>query len=118
MVLSLRMGYHFTTIEALCTPESGKNYIRMQHKGGGASPDRRARRVVLIRELLSRLGFEHAGSGDFLDSAVSYLDAPTNLRVLEVLGRLTMLTKQLDIALSNDAIARWYRDDLAKTLGL
>ena len=118
MVLSLRMGYHFTTIEALCTPESSKNYIRVQHKGGGASLDRRTRRVTLIVGLLSRLGFEHRGKGDFLDSAVSYLDARTSLETLTLVGRITMLTKQLDMALSNDTIARWYQQDFAKKLGL
>jgi len=118
MVMSLRMGYHFTTIEALSTAEPSKNYIRMQHKGGGASPDRRVRRVNLIKDLLSRLGFEHHGTGDFLDSAVSYLDAATSLETLEVMGRITMLTKQLDMALSNDAITRWYTEDFAKRLGL
>jgi pyruvate,water dikinase len=118
MVLSLRMGYHFTTIEALCTPESSKNYIRVQHKGGGASLDRRARRVSLIMGLLGRLGFEHRGKGDFLDSAVSYLDVRASLETLTLVGRVTMLTKQLDMALSNDTIARWYQQDFAKKLGL
>ena len=41
MILSLRLGYHFTTVEAMCTDEPSKNYIRMQYKGGGASLDRR-----------------------------------------------------------------------------
>ena len=112
------MGYHFTTIEALCTPESSKNYIRVQHKGGGASLDRRTRRVSLIMGLLGRLGFEHRGKGDFLDSAVSYLDARASLETLTLVGRITMLTKQLDMALSNDTIARWYQQDFAKKLGL
>ncbi len=118
MVLSLRMGYHFTTIEALCTPDAGKNYVRVQHKGGGASLDRRVRRVTLIKDLLSRLGFEHAGTGDFLNSVAAYLDPARGLDVLRRLGRITMLTKQLDIALSNDTIARWYTDDIARKLDL
>ncbi len=118
MILSLHLGYHFTTVEAVCTPEPNKNYIRMQHKGGGASLDRRTRRVQLIQDLLSQIGFEHTGKGDFLDSSVSYLDSLTILQTLHLLGRITMVTKQLDIALSNDAITRWYLDDFMKKLGL
>jgi pyruvate,water dikinase len=118
MILSLHLGYHFTTVEALCTPEPNKNYIRLQHKGGGASLDRRVRRVRLIQDLLSQVGFEHAGKGDFLDSSVSYLDPSVILQTLHLLGRVTMITKQLDIALSNDAIARWYTEDFTKKLGL
>jgi hypothetical protein len=35
-----------------------------------------------------------------------------------MLGRITMMTKQLDMALSNDAIAKWYTQDFAKKLGM
>ena len=41
MIVSLRMGYHFTTIEAMCTDEPNKNFIRLQYKQGGAALDRR-----------------------------------------------------------------------------
>ncbi|MFZ0889954.1 MAG: PEP/pyruvate-binding domain-containing protein [Candidatus Binataceae bacterium] len=118
MFLNLHLGYHFTTVEALCTSEPNKNYIRIQHKGGGASLDRRTRRIRLIQDLLSKMGFEHFGKGDFLDSSVSYLDRSIMLRTLSLLGRITMITKQLDIALSNDAIARWYTTDIMKKLSL
>ena len=40
------------------------------------------------------------------------------LEKLRLLGRVTMLTKQLDMALSNDAITDWYMEDFAKKLGL
>ena len=118
MFLSLHLGYHFTTVEAMCAPEPNKNYIRIQHKGGGASLDRRTRRVRLIQDLLSKLGFEHAGTGDFLDSSVTYLDPSSVLQRLYLLGRITMITKQLDIALSNDAITQWYTEDFVKKLAL
>jgi pyruvate,water dikinase len=118
MILSLRLGYHFTTFESMCTDEPSKNYVRMQFKGGGASLDRRLRRIRLLMELLSRMGFEHSSKGDFLDSALVYQDSGMTLEKLRLLGRITMLTKQLDMALSNDAITDWYVDDFAKRLGL
>lgn len=118
MILSLRMGYHFTTIEAMCTEETSKNYIRMQFKGGGASLDRRMRRIKLVTDILSLAGFEHLGKGDFLDTRVSYLDAASIIERLRLLGRLTMMTKQLDMALSSDGVAQWYTEDFMKRLGL
>ena len=118
MLLSLRLGYHFTTFEAMCTPEPSKNYIRMQFKGGGASADRRLRRIGLITDLLSRMGFEHASRGDFLDTSITYADEAAIVEKLGLLGRLTMLTKQLDMALANDAVAEWYAEDFAGKLGL
>jgi pyruvate,water dikinase len=118
MILSLRMGYHFTTVESLCTPESGKNYVRMQYKEGGASPERRARRIQLLMNVLSRQGYEHHSKGDFLDSRIAYQDAELMYRRLFDLGRLTILTKQLDMALSNDAIRDWYAKDIMAKLGI
>jgi pyruvate,water dikinase len=118
MLLSLHLGYHFTTFESLCTPEPSKNYIRMQFRGGGASSDRRVRRIGLVMDLLSRAGFEHASRGDFLDTSLAYADEAAIADKLRLLGRLTMLTKQLDMALSNDSITRWYAEDFALKLGL
>jgi pyruvate,water dikinase len=118
MLLSLYLGYHFTTIEAMCAEEVSKNYVRMQFKEGGASLDRRERRIKLIMDILSKMGFENSGKGDFLDSMVSYQDCRSITEKLYQLGRITMMTKQLDMALSNDAIAQWYAKDFIKKLGL
>jgi hypothetical protein len=118
MLLSLHLGYHSTTFESRCTPEPNENYVRMQLKGGGASADRRSRRVGLMLDLLSRLGFEHTSRGDFFDSIISNVDEASIADKLRLLGRITMLTKQLDMALANDEITRWYREDLARKLGL
>ncbi len=118
MILSLRLGYHFTTVEAMCTDLPSNNYIRMQYKGGGASQSRRARRIALMKEIMSRMGFKHSGRGDFMDSKISYEDHRVTAQKLRLLGRLTMMTKQLDMALSNDAISQWYTQDFLKQLGL
>ena len=118
MILGLRMGYHLSTIEAMSTSEPSKNFIRLQHTDGGAAFDRKVRRVRLIERILSRLGFACARQGDFLDARMSYLGRDAAQRNLRVLGRLTMLTKQLDMALSNDDIADWYARDLMRQLGL
>ena len=118
MILSLGMGYHVTSVEAMATAEPSKNYIRMQFKAGGASLDRRLRRIKLITDLLARMGFENLSRGDFLDTMLSYQDRQGILEQLFRLGRLTMMTKQLDMALSNDALAQWYTEDFLKRLGL
>jgi len=118
MILSLRMGYHFTTVEALCTEDPSRNTIRMQYKDGGAALDRRVRRIRLIDGLLRRLGFESASAGDFLDASLSWVPRDRTLKILRTLGRLNIRTKQLDMALTNDEITAWYEDDLARKLGL
>ena len=118
MILSLRMGYHFSTIEAMVTEQENKNYIRLEFKDGGATIERRIRRIRLLTEILAKAGFENYSKGDFLDSRLSYQDAESTKNALFLLGRLTVLTKQLDMALSNDAIAKWYTNDFLKKLGM
>jgi len=118
MIVGLRMGYHFTTVEGMCTADPQKNYIRMQYKEGGATEERRERRIKLITEVLSRLGFDHQTKGDFLDTRL--VGHPTR-RVCEglfKLGQLTMLTKQLDMALTNDRVAAWHTRQIMEKLGL
>lgn len=116
--MSLRLGYHFTTVEAMCTETASNNYIRFQCKGGGASIEKRSRRIRLLAELVSSMRFMHTGKGDFLDARIAY-QSPTAVSAnLHLLGRITMITKQLDMALSNDSITQWYIESFKKKLGL
>ncbi len=118
LLLSLRMGYHFTTVEAICSGEANENYIRFEHKGGGASLERRIRRVRLLERLLTPLGFEPKSTGDFLDLMLAYEQREVVLDRLRILGRISMMTKQLDMALSSDELLDWYLQDIRARLGL
>jgi pyruvate,water dikinase len=118
MMLSLRLGYHFSTVEALCSGDPARNYVRMQLKQGGASRERRVRRVRLMADILEAMGFDNYGHGDFLDAEIQHLSAEPVRERLHGIGRLTVLTKQLDMALSSDALSRWYTEDIAKKLGI
>ncbi|MCK5124710.1 MAG: hypothetical protein KAR42_00495 [candidate division Zixibacteria bacterium] len=118
MMLSLRMGYHFTSIEAMCAEETNKNYVQMQYMAGGAILERRIRRLKLLTDILGHMGFVQHRKGDFLHSVISYQDKASMADKLYILGRLIMMTKQLDMALSSDAVAEWYAGDFIKKLGL
>jgi pyruvate,water dikinase len=118
MLLNLHLGYHFTTIEALCAEEENKNFIRVQHKDGGAQRDRRIRRVQLLADVFSYMGFDPQSTGDFLSSKISYLSREDMFTKLTLLGRITMMTKQLDMALTNDEVKDWYTRDILKRLRL
>jgi hypothetical protein len=56
--------------------------------------------------------------GDALDSRITHLEQDAVLERLRLLGRLMIMTKQLDMALSNDEITEWYTGDFMKKLGL
>jgi pyruvate,water dikinase len=118
MLLNLRLGYHFMTIEAMSTPEPNNNLVRLQYKHGGMWFDRRVRRLKLITEILSAVGFENSSKGDFLDSQISHIDQAAVCERLILLGRLTIMTKQLDMALTNDDVSDWYTQEFMQRLGL
>lgn len=118
MIVSLYLGYHFTTVEAMCSADASRNYIRLQHKDGGASLERRRRRVDLVAGILSNLGFECMSRGDYLEASLAYQPAEAIAEKLSLLGRLTIMTRQLDMALSNDSLTDWYGKDFARKLGL
>jgi pyruvate, water dikinase len=118
MLASLRLGYHFTSVEAELGDDPDRNFIRVHYKGGGAADERRRRRISLLEDLLDRMGFEHIVKSDFIDCRAAFLpreQAELNLRRV---GRLVILTKQLDMALSNERITRWYIEDFARKLDL
>jgi len=118
MIFSVRMGYHLASVEGLCSPDISKNYIRMQFSYGGATLERRQRRIRLITDILGKMDFECQHKSDFMNATVSYKDEAGIKRRLHNLGRLTMMTKQLDMALSSDGVTDWYTKDFMRKLGL
>lgn len=114
MNFSIRLGYHFSMIEAYAGGNINDNYIKFFFKGGGAALDRRLRRVRLITEILKKMGFRVTVKEDVIDALLPKYDIPTIEKTLEILGKLTAYTKQLDMVLFNDAVAQMYTDDFIK----
>ncbi len=108
MNFSLRLGYHFSLIEAYVGDNINDNFIRFFFKGGGASFDRRQRRIRLIKEILKKIGFNVSSEEDMIDAVFLKYKKSTIQNKLEALGRLTAYTKQLDMALCNDAVTDMY----------
>ncbi|MBW1953305.1 MAG: hypothetical protein JRI66_09510 [Deltaproteobacteria bacterium] len=116
MNFSLCLGYHASTIEAHVSPcNLDDNYIRFHYEGGAASLERRLRRLQLIGEILARLGFKVTTQGDLLDAIATGDPEPRLLGKMEVLGRLEVYTKQMDMIMSDDtAISAHVNDFLGK----
>jgi pyruvate,water dikinase len=108
MNFSLCLGYHASTIEAYVGNNLDSNYIRFHYQGGAASIDRRLRRLQLIGEILTQLGFDVTVSGDLLDGMLAGEPEPRLLKKMEILGRLEVYTKQMDMVMSDDAAVSSY----------
>lgn len=98
--LSVKFGYHFATIDTLCSDNSNQNYISLQFAGGAGNYYGKALRVTFIGNVLGRLGFKVSLKGDLLDAFISGYDRPSIEAKLDQLGRLFAASRLLDIALS------------------
>lgn len=114
MNFSIRLGYHLSAVEAYAGENTNDNYIQFFFKGGGASLDRRLRRAELIREILERLDFKVHCTGDVVEAKITKYEEEAILKKLNILGRFTVYTKQLDMALFNDSMVKWFSDEFLK----
>jgi len=111
---SIRLGYHFSMIEAYAGENINDNYIKFFFKGGGAAVDRRLRRVRLIKEILKEMGFRVSIKEDVMNAILTKYKQSTIEDKLVVMGKLTAYTKQLDMAMFNDAVTDMYVEQFIK----
>ncbi|MEK6775624.1 MAG: PEP/pyruvate-binding domain-containing protein [bacterium] len=114
MNFSIRLGYHFSMVEAYAGESINDNYIKFFFKGGGAAADRRLRRVRLIREILKKMDFKVTVTEDVIDAVLAKFKQPHIEERLELMGKLTAYTKQLDMVMYNDAVTDWYVEEFVK----
>jgi len=114
MNFSIRLGYHFSLVEAYAGENINDNYIKFFFKGGGAAQDRRLRRVRLITEILKHMDFRVTVTEDVIDAVMTKYKQEKIEQKLMVLGKFTAYTKQLDMVMYNDVITDMYIDQFVK----
>ena len=118
MNLAKRLGFHFATIESyLSGPED--SYVSLTFFGGGANIVRRARRVRFLAKVLEHVDFRVVLTQDSLTARVDGYDIPTLEEKLDILGRLMMVSKQMDMVMFSDAMVdHYYREFIAEGYNL
>ncbi len=114
MNFAIRLGYHLSSVEAFAGENTNDNYIKFFFKGGGAVVDRRLRRVRLIKEILQALDFTVIITEDVVNASLMKYRKDQIEKTLEVMGKFTVYTKQLDMVMYNDAITDFYIEDFCK----
>ena len=114
--LSSRLGYHFSTMEAMVSERSGENYLGFKFKGGAADFERCLGRIHFIREILERYGFRALVNADNLDARVEGRDMEFMNSRLKILGYLTLHTRQLDMIMGNSPLVTYYMNKLTKDI--
>lgn len=104
--LLVRFGYHFAVVDSLCGPRAEANYASFRFKGGGGTEGQRRLRLELIGEVLQSLDFAVRLRGDMLDARLARQDSRVTARALEILGRLLVRTRRMDMGLAGEDQAR------------
>ncbi|MCL6621640.1 MAG: pyruvate, water dikinase [Syntrophobacterales bacterium] len=112
--LTSRLGFHFSTVEALTGDEPFENYLRFSFKGGAADHPRRVLRAQFVAEILEMYDFKVEVREDALFARLEGEALPYMLTRLRVLGYVTIHTRQLDMIMLNPEEVARYR---AKILG-
>ncbi len=118
--LQARFGFHYTTVEGNAGPFADENYAYLQFTGGGADIIRKRLRANLIRNILIRKGFTASAKEDTVFAKMENIDADQVLEGMVVLGYMLIHSRQLDVALENDATVKKYEseflDGISQTL--
>lgn len=114
MSFAIRLGYHFSSIEAFAGDNLNDNYIKFFFKKGGTVAERRLRRVRLITKILREMNFSVSPVDDVINAILIKYPLKEVTKRLEILGKLTVYTKQLDMVLFNDSITEQYIEDFCE----
>jgi pyruvate,water dikinase len=106
--LSLRVGYHFTVVDASLGPQLEKNKVFFRFIGGATDISRRSRRATLLMSILEKLGFKVEGKGDLVIARASSPELEQSENRLYLVGRLIGFARQLDILMTDDATVDVY----------
>jgi pyruvate,water dikinase len=100
--ITLRLGYHFSVVDAVVSQRPEHNFVYFRFAGGFADKDRRARRAGLILGVLERLGFRASLKGDLVVGKKKIMEPEEAKDTLRFLGALSAYTRQLDVELASD----------------
>jgi pyruvate,water dikinase len=114
MNFSIRLGYHFSLVEAYVSDQINDNYITFTFRGGGSTPERRERRVRLIEAIIDRMDLNYQRRGDTIEARLSKYPLEQMTQRLVLFGKLTLYTKQLDMVLFSEGIVDWYIKDFIR----
>ncbi|WP_051309207.1 PEP/pyruvate-binding domain-containing protein [Desulfogranum japonicum] len=114
MNVSLRLGYHFSMIDSICSERAMENYVYFRFFGGVTDPKRRSRRGRMIRQILIAHDFMVASKGDLVVGRIKGASLHATLEKIGILGALVSFTRQLDVKLVNEALVSQYVERFAQ----
>jgi pyruvate,water dikinase len=106
--LTLRVGYHFTVVDASLWPSSEKSSIFFRFIGGATDITRRSRRATLLSSILEEFCFKVEKKGDLVIARAVNCTEEQMRGYLNIIGRLIGFLRQLDILMRDDGTVDHY----------
>jgi pyruvate,water dikinase len=100
--ISLRLGYHFSVIDAHLGMDNYRNYVYFRFAGGLADKERRQRRAHFISAVLAAMDFKVIVKGDLVIGRLKLAEPKVLRAALTALGALTAFSRQRDTGLYSD----------------
>lgn len=100
--MNLRLGYHFTIINAYLTDNCNDNYAYFRFFGGVTDSTRRSRRAHFLGQVLASQDFRVEIHEDLVVARIKKLDKTNLQKRLYLLGMLIGFTRQLDVKMVSD----------------
>ena len=113
---SSRVGYHYAVMDCWCGDTMGKNYITFHFAGGAADDVRRERRVRCIGLILKQMGFTVDIVSDRLQGRFVKYPKDKVLSRLTQLGKLLIVTRQMDMLMTSEAMVTQFAENFHKGL--
>ncbi|MDR2550162.1 MAG: hypothetical protein LBD10_08200 [Desulfobulbus sp.] len=101
--LSLRLGYHFSVVDAYLGEDISRNYVYFRFVGGLADPERRGRRARFVAKVLAAMEFKTSVKGDLVVARLKLMEPDLLRAALLALGALTAFTRQQDTNMRSEA---------------
>ncbi|MBF0482862.1 MAG: pyruvate, water dikinase, partial [Desulfovibrionaceae bacterium] len=114
--LHLRLGYHFTVVDAYLGESVNDNAVLFRFMGGVTDFTRRSRRAGLIAAILERYDFVVKITGDMVTGRAKKHPEADMLDKMYMLGGLIGYTRQLDARLGSDDDGRRHFEEFVQRI--
>ena len=110
MNFNARFAYHYAMVDSLLGAGDRNNYIQLRFHSGGASDEKRKRRARFLERVLRESRFGVTFEGDLITAGFRNYPSEDTGIALELLGRLLVCSRQLDMLMHMDSDVKMFSD--------
>jgi len=111
MNLNARFAYHYAMVDAIVGEGDENNHVHFRFRSGGASDDKRIRRALFLERVLRASRFGVDRTGDLVEAWLRRYPRRDCEEALEMLGRLTVCSRQLDVLTAREGDEKRFAED-------